>query len=87
MAGSMNPDPPIPHSPARHDAAVRRSLGLADRAAARDDLADAISWIVMVEAVDGWIPDEYARKRETWTERLSETRIARTASQEIGRSR
>jgi hypothetical protein len=47
----------------RHRAAVARSFGWAEQAAARGDYADALSWVQVVEAIGDPIPTEYQTKR------------------------
>jgi hypothetical protein len=48
----------------RHRAAVARSLGWADDAAARDDYTDALSWLSTIEAVGDQLA-RYHAKRQT----------------------
>jgi hypothetical protein len=63
----------------RHLAAVARSLGWADQAAARGDYADALSWVGVVEAIGDLIPTEYQTKRQAWLGALAENRASREA--------
>jgi len=58
----------------RHLAAVARSFGWAEQAAARGDYADALSWVQVVEAIGDLIPIEYQTKRRTWLSALAESR-------------
>ncbi len=58
----------------RHLAAVARSLGWAEEAAARGDYADALSWVGVVEAIGDLIPIEYQTKRKAWRTALAENR-------------
>jgi hypothetical protein len=58
----------------RHLAAVARSFGWAEEAAARGDYADALSWVGVVEAIGDVIPIEYQTKRRAWLGALAENR-------------
>lgn len=60
----------------RHLAAVARSLGWAEQAAARGDYADALSWIAVVEAIGDLIPIEYETKRQAWLIALARNRAS-----------
>ena len=57
-------------------AAVARSFGWADEAAARGDYADALSWVGVVEAMGDLIPIEYRSKRRAWLSALAGSRFA-----------
>jgi hypothetical protein len=61
----------------RHMAAVARSFGWADEAAARGDHADALSWVGVVEAIGDLIPIEYQTKRRAWLSALAGNRNRR----------
>ncbi len=50
----------------RHLVAVASSLGWAQESADRGDYADALGWIVVLEAIGEEIPDGYQTKREAW---------------------
>jgi len=65
----------------RHQAAVARSLGWADEAAARRDFRDALAWLRTLEAIGETLPDRYLRRQEAWTRSLhaSTTECAETA--------
>jgi hypothetical protein len=63
----------------RHLAAVARSFGWAEEAAARGDYADALSWIQVVEAIGDLIPIEYQTKRRTWLSALDKGRARNEA--------
>ena len=63
----------------RHLAAVARSFGWAEEAAARGDYADALSWVGVVEAIGDLIPIEYQTKREAWLSALAENRAINQA--------
>jgi hypothetical protein len=58
-------EPPLDLN-ARHRAAVARSLGWADDAAARGDHTDALAWLYTIEAVGDQLTPEYQAKRDTW---------------------
>ena len=53
----------------RHRAAVARTLGWADEAAARRDFHDALAWLRTLEAIGETLPDHYLRKQEAWRHR------------------
>jgi hypothetical protein len=55
-------------------AAVARSFGWADEAAARGDYADALSWVGVVEVIGDLIPIEYQTKRRAWLSALAGNR-------------
>jgi hypothetical protein len=55
----------------RHKAAVARSLGWAEEAAARGDYAEALSWVQVVQAIGDQIPIEYQTKRRAWLSALA----------------
>lgn len=55
---------------ARHQAAVRQSLGWADAAARAGDHADALHWLDVVEAVGHELSAEDTAKREAWRRAL-----------------
>jgi hypothetical protein len=59
---------PAARIPARErDAlAVRQSLRWAERAAREGDYERALSWLTMVERVDGRLPEQWRRSREVW---------------------
>lgn len=61
-------DEPRLNPETRHRAAVARSLGWADDAAARDDHTDALSWLGTIEAIGDHLTPEYEAKRQTWLE-------------------
>jgi len=63
----------------RHQAAVVRSFGSAEQAAARGDYADALSWVQVVEAIGDPIPIEYQTKRRTWLSALAVSRASNAA--------
>jgi hypothetical protein len=63
----------------RHLAAVARSFGWAEEAAARGDYADALSWVGAVEAIGDLIPIEYQTKRRAWLSALAENRARNEA--------
>ena len=63
----------------RHRAAVARSFGWAEQAAARGDYADALSWVGVVEAIGDLIPIEYQTKRQAWVSALAENRARNEA--------
>jgi len=69
----------------RHLAAVARSFGWAEQAAARGDFAEALSWVQVVEAIGDLIPIDYQTKRRTWLSALAESR-AKTETREDGRT-
>jgi hypothetical protein len=54
----------------RHEAAVRRSLSWAHDDARAGDYAGALSWLDMIEAMDGTLPAGSETTRRRWTERL-----------------
>jgi len=63
----------------RHLAAVARSFGWAEDAAARGDYADALSWVQVVEAIGDVVPIEYQTKRQGWLSALAESRARNQA--------
>jgi hypothetical protein len=63
----------------RHLAAVARSFGWAEEAAARGDYADALSWVGVVEAIGDLIPIEYQTKRRAWLSAVAENRAGHEA--------
>ncbi len=50
----------------RHRAAVSGSLRWAQESADRNDYADALGWIRVLEAIGERIPPEYQDKRRVW---------------------
>jgi hypothetical protein len=50
----------------RHALAVRQSLRWAVRAAREGDYERALSWLAVVERVDGTLPEEWRSTREVW---------------------
>jgi hypothetical protein len=63
----------------RHLAAVARSFGWAEKAAASGDYADALGWVGVVEAIGDLIPIEYQTKRQAWLSALAESRARNEA--------
>jgi hypothetical protein len=61
-----------PSASERHRAAVARTLGWADEAAARHDFRDALAWLRTLEAIGETLPDHYLRKQEAWKRRALE---------------
>jgi hypothetical protein len=53
----------------RHEHAVEQTLCWAQEAAARNDAADALAWLAVVEAVDGELPLVWQRARASWLAR------------------
>jgi hypothetical protein len=51
---------------AAHQRAVDRTFSFAQEAASRGDFGEAVAWLGVVEAVDGALPKEWARTRESW---------------------
>jgi hypothetical protein len=74
LAGSREGVPVMSASDAheRHMRAVENTFRLADQAAGRDDHADALAWLQVVEACGYPLPDEYAAKRQAWRAALAE---------------
>jgi hypothetical protein len=58
----------------RHLAAVARTFGWAEEAAARGDYAEALSWVQVVQAIGDQIPIEYQTKRRAWFSALAGNR-------------
>jgi hypothetical protein len=58
----------------RHLAAVARSFGWAEEAAARGEYAEALSWVQVVQAIGDLIPIEYQTKRRAWLSALAGNR-------------
>jgi hypothetical protein len=58
----------------RHLAAVARTFGWAEEAAARGDYAEALSWVQVVQAIGDQIPIEYQTKRRAWFTALAGNR-------------
>ncbi len=52
----------------RHERSVAQSLGSARAAAERDDFAEALAWLAMVETVDGGLRPDWERTRASWLE-------------------
>ncbi len=50
-----------------HATAVTNTLGWADEAAADGRYAEALSWLLTIEAIGDALPAEYRRRRSTWT--------------------
>lgn len=50
----------------RHALAVRQSLRWAERAAREGDYERALSWLTVVERVDGSLSDEWRCRRDVW---------------------
>jgi hypothetical protein len=63
----------------RHLAAVARTFGYAEEAAARGDYADALSWVQVVQAIGDLIPIEYQTKRRAWLSALAGNRARNNA--------
>jgi hypothetical protein len=63
----------------RHLAAVARTFGWAEEAAARGDYADALSWVQVVQAIGDLIPIEYQTKRSAWLSALAGNRARNEA--------
>jgi len=67
---SPDPDPDrrprLGSTPERHRAAVQRTLGWADQAAADGDYAAALAWLATIEAIDGELPPGAGEKRRAW---------------------
>jgi hypothetical protein len=63
----------------RHLAAVARTFGWAEEAAARGDYADALSWVQVVQAIGDLIPMEYQTKRRAWLSALAGSRARNEA--------
>ena len=63
----------------RHLAAVARTFGWAEEAAARGDYADALSWVQVVQAIGDLIPIEYQTKRRAWLSALAGNRARNEA--------
>jgi hypothetical protein len=61
-------------SRSRHDAAVSNTLRQADDAATQGDLAGALSWLAMLEAIGDALPSGYSTKRQAWLGALSAKR-------------
>lgn len=59
----------------RHVAAVARTLGWAEEAAARDDYVDAIGWVQVIEAIGDELTQGYKTKRQEWCTALAESRV------------
>lgn len=57
---------PEPVGLTRHEAAVRRTLDLADEAAARGDFDDALAWLAAIEAMGDDLPAEYVGQQRAW---------------------
>jgi ribosomal protein S27AE len=55
-------------TPDRHRAAVTKTLGWAEHAAAEGDYATALAWLETIEAVDGEIPSGFDAKRRVWAQ-------------------
>jgi hypothetical protein len=58
--------PRLASAPERHRAAVQRSVGWAERAAADGDFAGALAWLATIEAVDGGLPSGVDAQRRAW---------------------
>ena len=67
-APSPAADGPRPGPDTRHSAAIARSLGWADDAAARDDYTDALLRLLTIEAIGDQLTPEYHAKRQAWLE-------------------
>ena len=50
----------------KHEAAVMRTLGWADEAAADQDYTGALHWLAVIEAIGSPLSDEYRGKQATW---------------------
>ena len=50
----------------RHTRAVAQSFRHAQEAAGTGDYDEALGWLRAVEAVDGFLPREWAAKRAVW---------------------
>ncbi len=57
----------LSHAEARHQAAVARSLGWAHESAARGDYADALSWMLTLDAVGHTLAATDQSARADWT--------------------
>jgi hypothetical protein len=53
-------------APERHALAVRQSLRWAERAAREGDYEHALSWLAVVERVDGALSEQWRCRREVW---------------------
>ena len=49
-----------------HDAAVTRTLAWANEAAAREEYADALRWLAVLDAIGDPLPAGYATKQVAW---------------------
>ena len=56
--------------PQQHERAVAQSLSWAAEAAERNDFADALAWLAVVEAVDGELAPEWQRAQASWASQM-----------------
>lgn len=63
----VRPSDPAPVGLTRHEAAVRRTLDLAEESAARGDYRDALAWLAAIEATGDRLPAPYVERQAAWT--------------------
>jgi hypothetical protein len=50
----------------RHAAAVARTVAWAREAAGQGDIAEAVSWLDVIEAIEGTLPPALSALRDEW---------------------
>ena len=74
MSAQPEPEPAPQATETRHQWAVRRTLGFADDAAAREDWHDALAWIRTLEALGHQFTSEHLAKHTRWQQALAAAR-------------
>ncbi len=52
----------------RHERALQQTFTWAQEAAARGDLAEAVSWLTMLESLEGRLPPAWEAQRRRWVQ-------------------
>jgi hypothetical protein len=79
-SGPVGPAGRIPPAE-RHALATRQSLRWAERAAREGDFERALSWLSMLERVEGGLPERWRRQRKAWVAAwAAQTTAAQSAS-------